>query len=859
MKKFLSTFILAILMLGIAFAFAACGDETPPPTPEPTPEECTHSFSGEWEVIKKATKKVDGKEENTCTLCQEKVTRVIPKIIIAEIKAAQMPKTTSYFTNEKFNPLGLIIEAVYTDGSKTIVTDYSHDKTEPLTANDTTVTVTYETYTLQIPITVSSAIRAKVSDISKHNAGTLIYVEGYCVGYFIGANNTKNYLIKDKNTEDLITLSGVPYAEGYSSGDNLAFYANVAVENGTKSIVFAESNADKATTVVSTGHYPLYYFDKAVTVNDSADLSALFANGAPAANTYVKIKGNFFIYRYGAEYRIHMNSAAEDENGMKLSDKFIRIADQNLEGTWLESKVHMTGSDEMPGLWVAGEFNGVYTGEDSESFNLTVLRTDWVSVSLYAPNHDYVIEMAYAYKNQGYQVDYDQYNTRRNVNISPEDATAYRRIFLDCSSYVNSVYYNAFGVNVLPYSVTEKGATTKNFDAYAMENQNAIDVYAYYENKNLSKEQKQEILDELKKGLMVGDVIVYRKTSGTGHALIYVGNGNILHCANSGSYEENLTNPLESYDQLGNGDILTETVRNLFETPTATRYLLSDSYTSFCILRPLNRNLTPTEQMQKRMTIPSLSIEKAVSTNMYTSVFTGSTLTYTVILENKGTSKLTGVTVNEFIPNGTTFLSATDGVTVDGENVTWTGDVDAGATVQISFTVTVTSTQKGLVISSELGNVNGLLLNKITNTVSGISEEKINELKAKAKEYISESKQFSDPILAAKQLYKDVFGVDIFDYESVEAALLDIIDITARGCNPDSDVADMVIEDLSGGYLVKASNVTNNDRIRAIRKDYLSAGDVIMAKYVNSANETCTVLYVYLGGGEFLQINNTDG
>ena len=33
-------------------------------------------------------------------------------------------------------------------------------------------------------------------------------------------------------------------------------------------------------------------------------------------------------------------------------------------------------------------------------------------------------------------------NYRREKYSTPEDATAYRGIYLDCSSYVNSIYYN---------------------------------------------------------------------------------------------------------------------------------------------------------------------------------------------------------------------------------------------------------------------------------------------------------------------------------------------------------------------------------------------------------------------------------
>lgn len=68
-------------------------------------------------------------------------------------------------------------------------------------------------------------------------------------------------------------------------------------------------------------------------------------------------------------------------------------------------------------------------------------------------NYDIIVEMAKAYERQGAQIPYDQYNSRRNIYSSPEEATAQRTIFLDCSSYVNSCYREGFGVNILPYEI----------------------------------------------------------------------------------------------------------------------------------------------------------------------------------------------------------------------------------------------------------------------------------------------------------------------------------------------------------------------------------------------------------------------
>ncbi|MBR5140729.1 MAG: hypothetical protein IKV16_06715, partial [Clostridia bacterium] len=89
----------------------------------------------------------------------------------------------------------------------------------------------------------------------------------------------------------------------------------------------------------------------------------------------------------------------------------------------------------------------------------------------------------------------------------------------------------------------------------------------------------------------------------------------------------------------------------------------------------------------------------------------------------------------------------------------------------------------------------------------------------------------------------------------------DIIDVDNRSCNPNAAVSDIVIENLSGGYLIKGINPHNNDRIRAIRIEYLSVGDVIIAEHsTNSAGtEKRQVAFVYLGNNEFLKVDSATG
>lgn len=71
----------------------------------------------------------------------------------------------------------------------------------------------------------------------------------------------------------------------------------------------------------------------------------------------------------------------------------------------------------------------------------------------------------------------------------------------------------------------------------------------------------------------------------------------------------------------------------------------------------------------------------------------GSTVTYTVTLENTGTAAYTGATITDdlsgVLDDATYNGDVSAGAVVAGETLTWTGDVEAGATVTITYSVTV--------------------------------------------------------------------------------------------------------------------------------------------------------------------------
>ena len=76
-----------------------------------------------------------------------------PTITGLEITAA--PNRTEYKVGEKFDTEGMIISAVYSDGRRQVITDYTYNPDGKLTMKDTDITISWEGMTVKQSIIVS--------------------------------------------------------------------------------------------------------------------------------------------------------------------------------------------------------------------------------------------------------------------------------------------------------------------------------------------------------------------------------------------------------------------------------------------------------------------------------------------------------------------------------------------------------------------------------------------------------------------------------------------------------------------------------------------------------------------------------
>lgn len=391
-------------------------------------------------------------------------------------------------------------------------------------------------------------------------------------------------------------------------------------------------------------------------------------------------------------------------------------------------------------------------------------------------NEDIVKEIANAYDRQGDQILYDQLTSRRHVNASPEDATSQKTVYLDCSSFVNSIYREGFGINVLPYELSELSCSTANYNNYARDYEGVnADVVGYWENSEwATADGKADIVSFMEENLKVGDILNYRhlKSSGSyaGHVYVYLGNNTFMHCAGAGSYTVNSTDPSKSYE-LDEGEanrIQTISFAGIFTSTTSARYIFkatdADTVTSFSLHRPLARDgITPIAEALARMKIAGLNMEKTSSVLPNTSVKVGDTITYTVTMENTNATAIEGVTLTDTLDNDLTFLSGSEGVSEAEGVITWTGDVAGDTTVSVTYTVKVAGNTDSLIVSDKTA-VSGVMLGKIAHSVSSFTAAQTALLKDALTSYVDAGKTFPSTISMAFSLYKSVLGIDLASY-----------------------------------------------------------------------------------------------
>jgi len=442
-----------------------------------------------------------------------------------------------------------------------------------------------------------------------------------------------------------------------------------------------------------------------------------------------------------------------------------------------------------------------------------------------------VVITAESYYLRGKRAQYDQYNLtsksssgvknvgRRLTGIkAPEDYTSQNYGYTDCSGFVYDVYNFA-----LDMPITDGERNTKAFCAGSVHT-----ILQEYPEKNFSALTEEELAAKEKAftdTLQPGDIIVYRKAGNSaGHAMLYVGNGMMIHSTGS-TY--NFSTGADKVEK--NGTYLYESIQSTLLLPSSSRYLF-DKYT-YIIMRPLDRftGEIPADTLSRMELMRGVVAEKLSSHTYGQTANPGDTVTYTFKITNKSNVDKT-LTVTDTLSPYTAYVSGAQSAA--GNTLSWTVTVAAGKTEEISYSVQVnTDAPLGEYIASN-SSISGIAVNcqrfKIAKTLSAEQQaafaEKVTELTG--------SGLVGIPLI--NTVYEQALGKTVFTQQTTDALWADLV--TAKSSdyvlNPEGALYNMIAPSLYGGRNLcelDISTLTVQERTRLLIASLLVPGDILLA------------------------------
>ncbi|MBR2322847.1 MAG: bacterial Ig-like domain-containing protein, partial [Clostridia bacterium] len=890
-----------------------------------------HTYEGEYLLDTAPTFTTLGKEYRVCTFegCTKREERDVAKVEMTSIEITSLPEKTDYFVYETLDKSGLEVTGYGANDYQEDITDLVTVTASQMVLGENTVTVSYGEFSKTFTVNAQSN---SVYDVSYEvTENTEVMVEGYFVGVANeGDNADKEMLIKDIDTDDIIAIRGVSYDTfennfGYAYGDLVRISATLKVETdvetlGKKYLEFSVKNGDKASTIISSGNAVNFSLENTVNFYEDVGTSAGFwttdtLNRTSNFYKIIKIQGCVYGFRYGDTDNLVIHCNTEFTNTViskfKTNGKYITFRDdvtsQNVGANWIDyfggDLVYSNSSSKAlgPGYGVLVDLYAVYTGGDATTYQLTILSSDWLTSTDTAMDGDYtnlevMKEVTLAYFRQLGQIQYNQTIQRRNINANPEDATAQRQLYVDCSSFANAIFYEAFGMNIIQDGVpiVKDGVTydslapqTYNTQMYCEQylGQDPAIIGVWKKNTDYNTTAKKAALIEyVVENLQPGDVFNYRYGDGSssrGHIMVYLGNNTFFH-SRGGDFmaigEEGVETPAQTRDNAWHYErcstVSFADISRLI-SEDGDRGLLSKGV--ICWIRPLAReNVTPTANSIARMQYQGLDTEKTVDKGINSSVSKGETITYTISAINHSRNDYKGVEVKEILSDNVTLIQAPAGYVLDGNTLTFNFDINHFSTTELSYTVKVNDTATaGSLIESKQTTVGGILTTRVFNVVSGYATAQLNSVATKATNFAKNSATFDNPMELVRSIYKDL-GVTAFDnYDTIDALLSDLLEVNVNDeLNEESDLYSMVAPDLYGGRLMSNMYIRDKDNVRLIKECNLSVGDVIIADYKTAQkdeggntvvdpdtgftvyDDVYYVIYIYVGNGQLVALSN---
>ena len=619
--------------------------------------------------------------------------------------------------------------------------------------------------------------------------------------------------------------------------------------------------------------------------SDSKNGTMLYGDGESISGTIVKDTTLYALYEFEPTKSFELIDTYQKSLTGDLSDIYAYYGGKDTHDI---TKYIPSFDSNLTDMFELQFGKMVYVGNNTNLYSYVTENFIPVSQSYKTVENitllDAYLELGYAYYYQGIQIQYDQGSSyqRKIRNMKPEDATDLYQKYMDCSTFVSNAYYNAFNDTIIP-NADINSITTKTIINFARDNIGKSNEVILYQDDllNMTASEKATAMAKFKEVLQPGDLYVYRHgNDGSGHVMLYVGNGYFLHSTGSSYNYTSLTDKTEGWTSVEGsekpeGSVRYQSVNSTVYKETSTRYLFyvdpagEDSNNRYALLRPLNRKgLKLTPNTIARCMTPGIEIEK--SADKTTSVTLGDTITYTFTITNNSKKTINNVAVTDVIPTNTTFVSMDKSYNYNHKdnNIIWNiPSIESGKTIKLSYVVSVTNktTDIGKKISST-GNVGHLPLNTLNMSISSLSKSQLDTFVTMALQYYNNSNvsysssannSSADPtknvitfnngsnfVTAVYKRYYESLGKTLnlaSELDSVtNTNFINSIMSTTGTLQTDTLLGKMLV---NGGYggTVYTKNY-DMDRMRTAKPEYLLPGDII--SFVNSS---ATNQYLYLG------------
>ena len=473
----------------------------------------------------------------------------------------------------------------------------------------------------------------------------------------------------------------------------------------------------------------------------------------------------------------------------------------------------------------------------------------------------------------------------------PEDCTVDQYGYSNCAAFVYDVHWATLGLKATGNSKTLN--TTKNNAAYAKSKWDAEtgtssskSVVFYAEPMKKVGDNYEPTLDDAGKAalkekivsvLRPGDIINIRRTTGSGHAMLYVGNGTIIHSAGSNYSVKNQTDTHEATARF-------RMVEDLFDPKVYSETSCIYNLESVSILRLQNHSKKGvTENAANRTAnMQGIVAEKISSTAMGKTVNCGDTITYTFCIFNT-TDAEKAVAIRDALSASTTFVEATDGGTCAENEIAWDLKVPADSRMSVSYTVKVNDGLETYAkIDGAKATINGVVHKcydtVVGNTLTATEQTKLTDA-VNAVKATDVSKLTSVQI--ANLIYKTAFGTgNIFgDQVKTFAQLLNGdgevhvgVFLTNHSSTPTmlymSDInksipSKMVAPGMLGGYYVSGNTSYSSYRYlnlvdSPLRSRYFWEKDLVVGDLFLMQGKEKQCLYIYTGSNTFVSLDPAD-